>query len=272
MKIVYFGNNLFSSCLKYLLSEGHDILRVYKNSSARNSSIIDNVCVNNCIPLHSHKPSESELKQLITLGAEMFIIAEYSYLLPITNVKYAINIHPTLLPAGRGPTPLPYLIKHPEVAGVSLQKLTENFDCGDIILQSQLALSANETLTTLMIKVHLESAKLLQCFFGNAEKYYSDARAQVNASYWPRTEVSERILDFKMQISDIDEKVKCFGHMGLLIKLDQGLWTATHIETIAYEAVLQPGHVAFEDQSLLAVYAKDGIVCIHKSSLSKVPD
>ena len=60
--------------------------------------------------------------------------------------------------------------------------------------------------------------------------------------------------------------------MGLLIKLDQALWTATHIETISYEAVLQPGHVAFEDQSLLAVYAKDGIVCIPKSSLSQVPD
>jgi methionyl-tRNA formyltransferase len=123
MKIVYFGNNLFSSCLKYLLAQGHEILRVYKNNSARNSSIIDSVCADNCIPLHSHKPSESELNQLITLGAEMFIVAEYSYLLPVTKVKYAINIHPTLLPEGRGPTPLPFLITQPKFSGITLHKI-----------------------------------------------------------------------------------------------------------------------------------------------------
>ena len=271
MKIVYFGNNLFSSCLKYLLAQGHEILRVYKNKSARNSSIIDKVCADNCVPLHSHKPSESELNQLITLGAEVFIVAEYSYLLPVTKVKYAINIHPTLLPEGRGPTPLPFLITQPKFSGITLHKIAEKFDCGDIILQSQLSQSANETLTTLMIKVHLESVNLLQRFFDNIEHYYNAARPQINHSYWPRTDVAERILDFKMSINDIDQKVKSFGHMGLLIKLDKDLWAATHIELIAYKPTAQPGHVAFEDESLLAVNALDGIVCIHKSSLSLLP-
>ena len=63
----------------------------------------------------------------------MFIIAEYSYLVPDTDVKYAINIHPTLLPNGRGPTPLPYLINAPEFSGVTIHKICNKFDSGDII-------------------------------------------------------------------------------------------------------------------------------------------
>jgi len=271
MKIVYFGNNLFSSCLKYLIDEGHQILRVYKNSSSYDSSIIDNLCENNCIPLHSHKPSLSELNQLITLGAQMFIVAEYSYLVPVTQVKYAINIHPTLLPQGRGPSPLSYLIKRPEFSGITIHKITENFDSGDIILQTKVPQSINESYTTLMIKMHLESVKLLQCFFEDIEKLYLSAQPQVNYSYWPRIDVSERVLDWNSSINEIKKQIKFFGHIGLIVKLEQDLWVTSHIETIDYQHTSKAGHVAFENDSLLAVHASDGIVCIHKSSLSVMP-
>ena len=71
MKIVYFGNNLFSSCLKYLIDEGHQMLRVYKNDSTHDSSIIDRLCDKNDIPRYENKPNLSELNQLISLGAEI---------------------------------------------------------------------------------------------------------------------------------------------------------------------------------------------------------
>ena len=133
MNVVYLGNNLFSSCLKYLIDEGHQIQRVYKDDSPHDNSIIDKICENNSIPSYVHKPNLSELNHLISQGAEMFIIAEYSYLVPDTDVKYAINIHPTLLPNGRGPTPLPYLINAPEFSGVTIHKICNKFDSGDII-------------------------------------------------------------------------------------------------------------------------------------------
>ena len=271
MKIVYLGNNLFSSCLKYLLEEDHQILRVYKNTSSHDSSIIDRLCKNNAIPLHSHKPSLSELNQLISLGAEMFIIAEYSYLVPVTKVKYAINIHPTLLPEGRGPTPLPYLINSPEFSGVTIHKICDDFDSGDIVLQSKVAHSIDESLTTLMIKMHLESVKLLKIFFQDIDFYYQSAYSQVDHSYWPKITGTDRILDWNSSIEFIQKQMKRFGHIGLIVKLDQELWAISHVEIIDYKHTLQPGHVAFEDDSLLAVNALDGIVCIHKSSLSAMP-
>lgn len=267
MKIVYLGNNLFSSCLKYLLEEDHQILRVYKNTSSHDSSIIDRLCKNNAIPLHSHKPSLSELNQLISLGAEMFIIAEYSYLVPVTKVKYAINIHPTLLPEGRGPTPLPYLINSPEFSGVTIHKICDDFDSGDIVLQSKVAHSIDESLTTLMIKMHLESVKLLKIFFQDIDFYYQSAYSQVDHSYWPKITGTDRILDWNSSIEFIQKQMKRFGHIGLIVKLDQELWVTTHLEIIDYKHNSVPGHVAFEDDSLLAVNALDGVVCMHKNAI-----
>lgn len=271
MKIVYFGNNLFSSCLKYLIDEGHQILRVYKNSSSHDSSIVDKLCDKSDIPLCEHKPNLNELNQLVSLGAEIFIVAEYSYLVPDTNVKYAINIHPTLLPHGRGPTPLPYLIESPEFSGVTLHKICDDFDSGDIILQVKVSQSINESLTTLMIKMHLESVKLLKIFFQDIDYYYQLAYSQVDYSYWSKINGTDRVLDWNSPIMFIQKQMKRFGHIGLIVKLDQELWAISHVEIIDYKHTLQPGHVAFEDDSLLAVNALDGIVCIHKSSLSAMP-
>ena len=270
MNVVYFGNNLFSSCLNYLINEGHQIQRVYKNTSLHDSCIIDRLCDRNSIPTYQHKPNLSELNHLISLGAEMFIIAEYSYLVPNTNVKYAINIHPTLLPEGRGPNPLSYLIRTPESSGVAIHKICDDFDSGDIILQTKVTQSIDENLTTLMIKMHFESVKLLEIFFDDIDNYYESATPQTDHSYWSRIDASERILDWNSPINEIQTQIKCFGHIGLVIKLDHKLWVTPHIEIINYKHTLKPGHVAFEDESLLVVNALDGLVCIHKTSLLAV--
>jgi len=267
MKIVYFGNNMFSSCLKFLIDEGHQILKVYKNNDSGSSSVIEKLCDYE-IPCSDLEPELSELAELISLGAEMFIVAEYSYLLPETNVKYAINLHPTLLPNGRGPTPLPYLIKSPEFSGITIHKLSAKFDSGDILLQSKIAQSIDESLTTLMIKMYLESVKLLKMLFEDIDKYYRTATSQTDSLYWPRIDAKERILDWKLSNVELRERIKCFGHIGLLVKLNNELWRASHIEVIDYRHDLQLGHVVFEDKSLIAVSYLDGIACIHKASLS----
>ncbi|MBL4941279.1 MAG: methionyl-tRNA formyltransferase [Colwellia sp.] len=269
MKIVYFGNNLFSACLQHLIAEGHQILRVYKNSAPHDTSNIDRLCGNN-IPQSDHKPSLSELNELILLGAQMFIVAEYSHLLPITDVSYAINIHPTLLPNGRGPTPLPYLIKSPEFSGVTLHKIAADFDSGDIILQAKIAQSSDESLTTLMIKMHLEAVTLLKVFFENVAKHYQDARSQSDYTHWPMINASQRVLDWHLPISNLKTLIRSFGHFGVIIKLNEKLWKTTQVEVIDYQHNLLPGKLLFEDNNLLAISALDGIVCIHKSSISAI--
>lgn len=270
MKIVYFGNNMFSSCLKYLIEDGFEIVRVYKNTPKCSSSEITKLCEKNQIPSFEHKPVQKELENLVSLGVEMFIVAEYSYILPEIDVKYAINIHPARLPKGRGPTPLLYLIKFPEYSGVTIHKLTNIVDGGDIIIQSDVSVSKSESITTLMIKIHIEAAHILETFFYDLDRLYKDAKPQMNHSYWPILGFSDRVLDWKLSTNVIEERVRSFGFLGLILKLDNVLWNAKHIEAVECEHYYDVGVVIFEDEYLLVISTINGMVCIHKYSLSLV--
>lgn len=270
MKIVYFGNNLFSSCLKYLLDEGHQILRVYKNQPEHGASTITSLCSHHHIPLAEVKPTLDDLNKLILLGAEMFIVAEYLHILPSTDVKYAINLHPTLLPKGRGPTPLPYLINQPTISGLTLHKISDVVDAGDIIMQLKVPVSTDESITTLMVKMHIESLNLIKTLFTNVDKYYDSATPQVDHSYWPRSDIFERAVDWNLPTSRIKLLSRRFGFFGVVVKLDNVLFNVSHIEAEEYDHSYLPGNVILEDISLLVVSCLDGIVCLHKASISEL--
>ncbi len=270
MRIVYFGNNMFSSCLKYLIKDGFEIERVYINSPDFTSSAISKLCETHQIPLFKNKPMSEELEHLISMGVEIFIVAEYLHILPETGVKYAINIHPSMLPKGRGPTPLPYLLKYPEHSGVSIHKLTNVLDGGDVILQSGVPIQKNESITTVMIKMHIEAVNLIKTFLSDVEGYYENAVEQSDYSYFPRIDLGERILDWKQPTLDINSKLRSFGFLGLILKLNNLFWNAKHIEAVECVHLYEAGEVIYEDEYLLVVSSYDGIVCVHKYSLSLV--
>jgi len=53
----------------------------------------------------------------------------------------AVNVHPSLLPAYRGPTPTHWAILEGEAeTGVTFHELTDAYDAGDILMQERLAL------------------------------------------------------------------------------------------------------------------------------------
>jgi methionyl-tRNA formyltransferase len=217
--------------------------------------------------LTEEKPSLAELKAFILIGAEMFVVAEYLHILPLTEVKFAINIHPTLLPKGRGPTPLPYLIRNPESSGVTIHKLSDLVDAGDIIIQSKVVVSEDESITTLMVKMHIESLHLIKIFFANIDKNYDSAIPQLNHSYWPQITLLERTLDWHLSARQIKLLARTFGVFGLVVKLDDILYRVCHLDIVEYEHTYVPGDVIIDDENLIVVSCLDGIVCLHKISL-----
>lgn len=73
-----------------------------------------------------------------------------------------INLHPSLLPTYRGPSPLNEAIRNGDaVTGITLQKAALKMDSGDIILQSELKLDASETTGSLTKKVAELGAPLM---------------------------------------------------------------------------------------------------------------
>lgn len=73
-----------------------------------------------------------------------------------------INIHPSLLPKYRGPSPIQYaLLNGEKITGVSLIKLVEKMDAGPILAQQSMKIQKSDNYQTLHAKLAKMGADLL---------------------------------------------------------------------------------------------------------------
>ncbi|MBI4592188.1 methionyl-tRNA formyltransferase, partial [Candidatus Uhrbacteria bacterium] len=73
-----------------------------------------------------------------------------------------INVHPSLLPRHRGPSPMQWAITQGDTTtGVTIMLLDEGMDTGPLLASELLAIDAEETYETLVKKVHEVGPRLL---------------------------------------------------------------------------------------------------------------
>lgn len=97
---------------------------------------------------------------------DICVIAAYGRLLkqPILDVppKGFINMHPSLLPKYRGPSPIQSAVIHGEtVTGVTIMRLTLEMDSGDIVLQEEVSVGPDETAVALTERLAGQGGRLL---------------------------------------------------------------------------------------------------------------
>jgi folate-dependent phosphoribosylglycinamide formyltransferase PurN len=74
-----------------------------------------------------------------------------------------INVHPSLLPHHRGPVPTWYAMQHqPPLFGVTIHRLVEKIDAGDILLQEQVALPRTISALGAAVALHEQGRVLLE--------------------------------------------------------------------------------------------------------------
>jgi len=88
--------------------------------------------------------------RIASLAPDFLAVVAYGELLPPSLLNLpplgAVNIHPSLLPAYRGPAPIQWaLINGEHETGVCSMFLSEEMDAGDIILTEKVAIQPEET-------------------------------------------------------------------------------------------------------------------------------
>lgn len=117
--------------------------------------------------LKPEKLDEDFIKNyLALLNADSFILAAYGKLLPEKLLEIpehgSLNIHPSLLPKYRGPSPIQAaILSGDKVTGVTIIKMDEEMDHGPIITTREIILSEQDTLDTLSKKLFSMGADLL---------------------------------------------------------------------------------------------------------------
>ena len=120
------------------------------------------------IPVYQPKSlkSRSSISLIKELNPDLIVVLAYGKILPkeILDIpKYGvINAHASLLPKYRGASPVQYaLMNNEEVTGVSIMRIDEGIDTGDIILQREIPLSKNSDANSVFSNVSELSAELL---------------------------------------------------------------------------------------------------------------
>ncbi len=192
MKIIYFGYDLFSPCLEAIL-ENKDC-QIIKIFSFKTDGVVDfndkikALAAENKIEFTEQKVTAEELDRLVNeFGADLIFCAGYAYRIPVERVTIpAVNIHPSPLPRGRGPWPMPWaILNREETWAVSLHKLAPKIDEGDILLQREFKLEENEDITSLNQKITEMGTRLTFDLLGNFEAVWKGARAQGKGEYLP---------------------------------------------------------------------------------------
>jgi len=178
MRIIFFGSPTEAAdSLDSLISAGHEIAAVYsqpdrKSGRGRTKSPtpVKSYAVENNLPVFtpsSLRKNEEERARLGDFKADAFVVVAYGRILPTAILQIppmgVVNIHPSLLPLHRGPSPVVTAILEGRAeTGVTVMLLDEGMDTGPILAQSEpVRLTGKEIGAELQDSLFKEGAAML---------------------------------------------------------------------------------------------------------------
>ena len=114
----------------------------------------------------SLRRSEDARQHIASLAPDLIVVVAYGLFLPSDTLDVsplgALNIHPSLLPRHRGPSPVATAILEGDTStGVTLMQLDEGMDSGPVIAQRETVITEDENAEDLTARLFEMGAELL---------------------------------------------------------------------------------------------------------------
>ncbi len=227
-RIVFFGTPDFAiPVLKSLLQGPDEVVAVVTQPDREKGrgrkvipSPVKELTLQQGLPLFQpEKVKEESFQEKIKgLQSELFVVVAYGQILPKSLLKFpkhgAVNVHASLLPKFRGAAPIPWVIlKGERVTGVTTMMMDEGMDTGDILLQTEISMSDEETSETLHDQLGLLGAQLLsetvrRMKAGNIHPIPQD---HSKATYAPPLKKEDGQIDWSKEAKEIDRQVRALN-------------------------------------------------------------
>lgn len=176
-RLVFMGTPAFTlPVLQTLLSQGYRVVGVYTQPdrpSGRGlqpqAPPVKEAALQHGLPVFqppSLRPPEAQA-QLAALKPDLIIVAAYGKILPPQVLaippKGCLNLHPSLLPRYRGPSPVvAAILDGLEVTGVSIMLMDQGMDTGPVLAQRSCPIAPQDTAETLTYRLFQLGAELLK--------------------------------------------------------------------------------------------------------------
>ncbi len=169
MKIIFMGTpQVAAETLKELINSKHEIVCVVTQPDrpkGRGQKIVfspvKELALQNDLPLDQPEKVKNNkvfASLLKSLNPDVIVVVAYGMILPkeILDIPKngCLNVHASLLPKYRGAAPVQWALLNGETeTGITVMKLDELLDTGDIILQEKVKIEDNDNAITLLNKL-----------------------------------------------------------------------------------------------------------------------
>lgn len=214
MKIAYIGIDLFYPALEALANLGCEIVEIFTcktdNVTEFNVKITD--FAEKCgIPCKAERITREDISRLLNKGCKAAISGGYYFKIPADTKLPIVNIHPSLLPVGRGPWPMALsILRRDKKSGVTIHKIADGFDTGDILLQKEFLIEDTDTHKTFMEKANALLVGMLETLVRDFDELYKSAVPQTEGEYWELPNEQQYTVASDMTVKEADLILRAF--------------------------------------------------------------
>ncbi|MCX8057821.1 MAG: methionyl-tRNA formyltransferase [Spirochaetes bacterium] len=177
------------------------------------------------------------------------IVVDFAFILDEEIFKisknYFINIHPSILPHYRGPSPIQYtLLNNEKITGVTLQKMTKDCDAGDILYIIKTEILPFENFNLLYNRLKHISVEALSYFFYNISFIKAVPQNHNEATYTKKITKEDSKINFEMDAKIISGKINAFSKwpkVKVRLKEEEIIFLNSSYEEKDYDGV--PGQI-----------------------------
>ena len=228
MNIVFMGSPAFAvPALKELISSEYDVVAVYTqpDKPVGRGRIASPTAVKRMALEHGLEIRQVQnfaetgtVASLARLNPDVIVVAAFGHILPPQVLAIppfgCINLHPSLLPKYRGPTPIPAaILSGDEYTGATIMLVNQRIDSGPILTQRRVDIAPEDTTGSLTIKLAQVAAYLLMetlplWFSGSL---VPQTQREEDATYSKRLSKKEGEIDWQLPAPDIWRRVRAFS-------------------------------------------------------------
>jgi len=198
--------------------------------------------------------------QLQELNPEVIVVVGYGRIIPQWMIDLPplgnINLHSSLLPKYRGAAPIQWAIASGEtVTGVTTMRIDAGLDTGDILLQREVPIAANDTAETLSPRLAGVGAELMvQTLLDiREEAVIPQSQDHLRASLAPILRKEDGRIDFSQSAPEIYNRLRGFQPWpGAYTNFRGRQLLICSARVVEHSAVRIPGTLLVDNNQLLA--------------------
>ncbi|MDH0865604.1 formyltransferase family protein [Mitsuaria sp. GD03876] len=265
MRFAYLGDDSFGDVLTAALRDGHELVELFTEED--DGEQVAALAGSLGVPVQFDPIGPEDMARLQAKGVDLVLSASYSHKVPDWrgHCAYGINIHPSPLPEGRGPAPLPHLIlKGFTQSAITVHELSAQWDGGAVVARQGFDLAPDENLTTLLVKSRHHAAAFIGAVLADLPARWERRAAQSAGTYWRMPVDADRTLDLAGSVAQATRMSRAFHGHGVVLRDGDRLLLVDELHGWTHPHGLAPGQEVPSMQQERVFAVRDGFITLIK--------